>query len=215
MNKIKILLVDDQVLFYSGLKTILDLESDLQVIGTAADGREAVHLADRLKPDIILLDIRMPGMDGVMCVKAIRENHPDIRILMLTTFNDDEYILDALANGANGYLLKDIEVGKLVEAIHDAMAGKMILPSDVAGKLAAGINKIKQVKPAARLLELFSDRELEVARMMVQGFTNRQISSALYISEGTVRNYISVIYDKLNRHDRTQAVLYLKENGIN
>ncbi len=215
MSKVKILLVDDQVLFYSGLKTILDLESDLQVIGTAADGREAVHLADRLKPDIILLDIRMPGMDGVMCVKAIRENHPDIRILMLTTFNDDEYILDALANGANGYLLKDIEVGKLVEAIHDAMAGKMILPSDVAGKLAAGINKIKQAKPAARLLELFSDRELEVARMMVQGFTNRQISSALYISEGTVRNYISVIYDKLDRHDRTQAVLYLKENGIN
>ena len=215
MSKVKILLVDDQVLFYSGLKTILDLESDLQVIGTAADGREAVHLADRLKPDIILLDIRMPGMDGVMCVKAIRENHPDIRILMLTTFNDDEYILDALANGANGYLLKDIEVGKLVEAIHDAMAGKMILPSDVAGKLAAGINKIKQAKPAARLLELFSDRELEVARMMVQGFTNRQISSALYISEGTVRNYIRAIYDYRDRHDRTQAVLYLKENGIN
>ncbi|MBP7176948.1 MAG: response regulator transcription factor [Thermoclostridium sp.] len=215
MDKIKILLVDDQVLFYSGLKTILDLESDLQVIGTAADGREAVRLADRLRPDIILLDIRMPGMDGVMCVKAIRENHPDIKLLMLTTFNDDEYILDALANGANGYLLKDIEVGKLVEAIHDAMAGKMILPSDVAGKLAAGINKIKQVKPAAGLLELLSDRELEVARMMVQGFSNRQISSALYISEGTVRNYISVIYDKLDRHDRTQAVLYLKEIGIN
>ena len=213
MSKVKILLVDDQVLFYSGLKTILDLESDLQVIGTAADGREAVHLADRLKPDIILLDIRMPGMDGVMCVKAIRENHPDIRILMLTTFNDDEYILDALANGANGYLLKDIEVGKLVEAIHDAMAGKMILPSDVAGKLAAGINKIKQAKPAARLLELFSDRELEVARMMVQGFTNRQFPSC--ISLKNCRTILVLIYDKLDRHDRTQAVLYLKENGIN
>jgi DNA-binding NarL/FixJ family response regulator len=214
MNRIKILLVDDQKLFYSGLKTVLDLDSELQVVGAADHGEEAVYLADTLRPDIILMDIRMPGMNGVQCVKAIKEKHPEMKILMLTTFNDDDYILDALANGANGYLLKDIEVEKLIEAIHDAMAGKMILPSDVAEKLAAGINRIKQSKSSSDLSELLSERELEIARMMAQGFTNRQISSALYISDGTVRNYISLIYDKLDRHDRTQAVLFLKENGI-
>lgn len=214
MKKIRILLVDDQKLFHNGLKTVLDLENDLEVVGTADNGQEAVTLAETLKPDIILLDIRMPGMNGVLCVKAIKKEHPAIKILMLTTFDDEEYILDALANGANGYLLKDIEMDTLLEAIHDACDGKMILPSGVAEKLAFALNKLRIPQPSPKLLDLLSDREQEIARMMVQGFTNRQISSALYISEGTVRNYISTIYDKIDHHDRIQAVLFLKDNGF-
>ncbi|MDD4295918.1 MAG: response regulator transcription factor [Ruminiclostridium sp.] len=214
MKKIRILLADDQKLFYSGLKTVLDLEKDLEVVGTAENGEEVITMAASLNPDVILLDIRMPVMNGVQCIKTIKSMLHEVKIIMLTTFDDEAYILDALANGANGYLLKDIEVEKLLEAIHDVYADKMIIPPDVAEKLAFALSRIKTAPPSSKLFSELSEREREIARMMVQGFTSRQISSALYISEGTVRNYISTIYDKIEIHDRTKAVLFLKENGI-
>lgn len=216
MENIRILIADDQTLMRDSLKTILDLEKGFEVIGTAADGEEAVRMVDNLSPDVLLLDIRMPVMDGVECIKAIRRKYRDMKVIMLTTFNDEEYIMEALANGANGYLLKDIEIDKLVESIRDAVSGKMIIPPTVAAKLAEGLSKINSWRngPEKDLLPGLSERELEIAGMMVQGFTNKQISSALYISEGTVRNYISGIYNKIGISDRTKAVLYLKEHGV-
>ncbi len=214
MKKIRILLADDQTLFRNGLETVLGLEEDLEVVATAENGEKALSLTDAKQPDVILLDIRMPGMNGVDCVKAIKRDYPRIKVLMLTTFNDEEYILEALANGANGYVLKDIEMDRLTEAIRDAFAGKMIIPPGVAEKLAGALTRMKIPDAAVDKLSDFTSRELEIARMMVQGFTNRQISSALYISEGTIRNYISTIYDKIGIHDRTQAVLFFKETGL-
>lgn len=217
-NKIKILIVDDQTLMRDGLKTVLSLEKDFNVAGTASNGLEAICMVDKLNPDVVLLDIRMPEMDGVTCIKKIKLNHPNTKVIMLTTFNDEEYIIDALANGASGYFLKDIDMEKLIRAIRDCVEGRTIIPQEVALKLAEGLTKISS---SARRKDIsqaeldLTERELEICSMMVQGFTNSQISMMIHISEGTVRNYISNIYSKLGISDRTQAVLYLKEHGIN
>jgi DNA-binding NarL/FixJ family response regulator len=211
---VNIMIVDDQSLFRDGLKTVLDLEKNINVIATAANGKETLLSLDSTElPDLILLDIRMPEMDGVETVKRIKQVHPEIKILMLTTFNDEEYVMEALANGANGYVLKDIEIEKLVEAIDDAMGGKMVLPSSVAAKLAEGLHKIIPSK-SSPFLAVLSDREKEIATMLTQGFSNKQIAMALFISEGTVRNYISTIYSKIGVNDRTNAVLLLKNQGL-
>lgn len=218
MKKIRILIADDQSLIRDGLKTVLSLEHDLEVVGTARNGMEACRMAEVLYPDVLLLDIRMPEMGGVECIKIVKKKCPRTKVIILTTFNDDEYIIEALANEASGYILKDIEMERLVEAIHDAVQGKMIILSEVAAKLAQGLSKMsarkREEENTSCDLEL-SEREMEIARMMVQGFTNRQISSALYMSEGTVRNYISNIYSKIGIGDRTQAVLFMKDHGIN
>ncbi len=211
---VNIMIVDDQTLFKDGLRTVLDLEKNINVMATASNGKEAIFSINPTNlPDLILLDIRMPEMDGVETVKEIKRTYPAIKVLMLTTFNDEEYVMEALANGANGYVLKDMEVEKLLEAIDDAIHGKMVLPSLVAAKLAQGLHKIVPQKPGPVLAEL-SDREKEIAIMLTQGFSNKQIALALFISEGTVRNYISTIYSKIGVNDRTNAVLLLKNQGL-
>jgi DNA-binding NarL/FixJ family response regulator len=216
MDQIRVLIADDQALMRDGLKNILDLERDMKVVATAVNGLEASDMAEILNPDVILMDIRMPLMNGVESVKIIKEKCPQSKVIMLTTFNDEEYIIDALASGASGYMLKDTEIDKLTEAIRDAFNGKMIIPPTVASKLAEGLSKMTSRKKEENLSGTlnFSERELEIAGMLVQGFTNRQISSALFISEGTVRNYISGIYAKIGVGDRTNAVLYLKDQGV-
>ncbi|WP_371363533.1 Transcriptional regulatory protein LnrK [Sporomusa rhizae] len=207
---VNIMIVDDQLLFREGLKTVLNLEESINIISAVASGKEALSLLNPIAlPDLVLLDIRMAEMDGVETVKQIKQTYPEIKVLMLTTFNDEEYIMEALANGANGYVLKDIEIEKLVEAIHDAIGEKMILPPSVAAKLAQGLLKITPKKPSSTLAEL-SEREKEIATMLTQGFSNKQIAMGLFISEGTVRNYISNIYSKIGVNDRTNAVLLLK-----
>jgi DNA-binding NarL/FixJ family response regulator len=211
---VNIMIVDDQTLFRDGLKTVLDLEKNISVIATAANGQEALlSLNPSALPDLILLDIRMPEMDGVEAVKRIKQIYPEIKVLMLTTFNDEEYVIEALANGANGYVLKDMEIEKLVEAIDDVVNGKMVLPPSVAAKLAEGLHKIVPPKTSPALAEL-SEREKEIATMLTQGFSNKQIAMALFISDGTVRNYISNIYSKIGVEDRTNAVLLLKNQGL-
>jgi DNA-binding NarL/FixJ family response regulator len=216
MKQIKLLIVDDQTLMRDGLKSVLSLEKDFIVIGTAANGVEAIKIIEKSVPDVVLLDIRMPEMDGVTCIKNIKRVHPDMKVIMLTTFNDEEYIIEALANGASGYFLKDIEMEKLISSIRDCAEGKTIIPHDVAIKLAEGLSRISagRKKENERIDLDLTERELELCTMMVQGFTNKQISMMIHISEGTVRNYISNIYNKLGISDRTQAVLYLKEHGI-
>ena len=211
---INVMIVDDQPLFRDGLKSVLDLEESINVTALAANGKEALSLLkSNILPDLVLLDIRMPEMDGVDTVKHIKQTHPEIKVLMLTTFNDEEYVIEALANGANGYVLKDIEIEKLVEAIDDAIDEKMVLPPSVAAQLAQGLHKITPKKPSMALAEL-SEREKEIAIMLTQGFSNKQIAMALFISEGTTRNYISSIYSKIGVNDRANAVLFLKNQGL-
>lgn len=210
---IRIVIADDQALIRDGMKTILDLEEDIEVIGTAGNGVEAFEAVKRLNPDILLLDIRMPVMGGVECVREVKRICTITKIIMLTTFNDDEYIINAIAAGACGYLLKDMEVAELIEAIHDAFAGKMVMPPKVISKLSEGLSKVIKEKNEHVVVDQFgfSDREKEIAKMMAQGFSNKQMSTILYLSDGTLRNYISSIYSKIEIKDRTQAVLYLRE----
>ena len=213
MNPIRILVADDQTLMRDGLKTILELEDDMEVAGMAENGMQAYEMAGRLHPDLVLMDIRMPVMDGVESTRLIKKEYPSIVVIMLTTFDDDEYIIQALRFGANGYLLKDIQGNKLIEAVRDSVTGSMLIPSNIAVKLAA---RLSCMSPQQNLQDKgsipeFSEREMEIVRLMVKGYNNRQIASALYITEGTAKNYISSIYSKIGTNDRTNAVILLKE----
>lgn len=226
MDKIKVIIADDQALMRDGLKMLLNMEDDIEVIGTAKDGRESVSLVDELNPDLVLMDIRMPNMSGVEATRIIKERYPGIIVLALTTFNDEEYIIDILNYGAKGYLLKDMDSEKLSQSIRDAFNGNLIMPSEVAVKLAQNIlknnNKNELGEPSYipspvmnRMKAEFelTQRELEIAAMLAQGFTNKQIASALYISEGTVKNNVSTIYSKIGISDRTAAAIFLKSKS--
>lgn len=212
-----ILIADDQTLMRDGLETILQLEDDMDVVATAENGEEACALALRHKPDLVLMDIRMPVMNGIEAVKKLRQEAPGIKVLMLTTFDEDDYIIEALANGAIGFLLKDIQSDKLLQAIRDAARGEMMLPAGIAAKLAARLASPMPGKSASMRARgrtdgpKFTDREQSIIALMVEGRTNREIAAQLFMSEGTVKNYVSTIYDKIGTNDRTQAVIWLKE----
>ncbi len=209
---IKVMLVDDQIILAEGIKSVLETSDDIKVVGVAADGAEAVESAASLKPDVVLMDIRMPNMNGVAATKKIKETLPDCKIIILTTFDDSDYILSAINNGASGYLLKDIGSTALIDAIRNAYAGDTILPSKIAKKITdaaimVSSNREVKLKHAFGL----SDREAGIAMMLVEGFTNRQIASALKLTDGTSRNYISAIYLKLGVENRTSAIAKIKD----
>lgn len=209
---IKVLLVDDQVILAEGIKSVLETCSDFSVIGIACDRAEAVDMCLKNKPDVVLMDIRMPNMNGVAATKRIKEIDDDIKVLILTTFDDSDYILSAINNGASGYLLKDIGATALVDAIKNAYAGDTILPSKIAKKItdaAKMVSSDKEIK--LKKAFGFSDREVEIAVMLSDGFTNRQIASCLKLSDGTARNYISAIYLKLGVENRSAAIVKLKD----
>ncbi|WP_245954761.1 response regulator transcription factor [Paenibacillus flagellatus] len=215
---IRIMIADDQTLMRDGLLTILGLQDDMHVVGLAKDGEEAFRMAQALAPQLVLMDIRMPVMNGIECTKRIKAELPDTVILILTTFDDDDYIIDALAGGAAGFLLKDIPGEKLAQAIRDAVKGEFLLPSRIAAKLASrlsGANAAAQaLKGVARVRTegvKLSDKESAVARLMLENRTNREIAGTLYMSEGTVKNYVSSIYGKIGTNDRTLAVMTLKD----
>lgn len=208
---IKVLLVDDQQILAEGIRSVLETSDEITVLGIASDGACAVEECERLKPDVVLMDIRMPNMNGVVATKRIKEIDENIKIVILTTFDDSDYILSAINNGASGYLLKDIGATALVDAVKNAYAGDTILPAKIAKKItdaAAMISSDKEYK----LKKAFnlSEREVEIALMLFDGFTNRQIASALKLSDGTARNYISTIYLKLGVDSRTAAVEKIK-----
>jgi DNA-binding NarL/FixJ family response regulator len=220
MDKIRVLIADDQTLMRDGLKTILELEENIEIVALAKDGVEAIRLCAETRPQVVLMDIRMPNMDGVQCTKLIKDTFPSIVILILTTFDDEEYIVKALSNGASGYILKDIEGDGLIKAVQDAYKGNFILPSKIAIVLAGKISKdySKDTKNTAKVNESkllcsfgLSEKEIEIAKMLAQGFTNKQIASALYISGGTVKNYVSNLYSKIGISDRTSAAIYIKD----
>lgn len=210
--KIKVMIVDDQVILSEGIRSVLATSDELDVVGMAHDGQEALDImAAGNIPDVVLLDIRMPGMNGVVATGEIKKRYPDVKVLVLTTFDDSDYILSALNNGACGYLLKDIGATALIEAIRNAYEGDTILPAKIARKItdaAKMVTSDREIK--LRRTFGFSDREVEIALMIYEGFNNRQIASALNLSDGTSRNYISSIYMKLGCDGRADAIAKMK-----
>ncbi|MDE6274173.1 MAG: response regulator transcription factor [Clostridiales bacterium] len=210
--KIKVLLADDQTILADGIRSVLTSCPDFEVVGIAADGVEAVELSDKLLPDVILMDIRMPNMNGVIATQEIKRRRPDVKILILTTFDDSDYILNAINNGASGYLLKDTSATALIDAIKNAYAGDTILPAKIAKRIADAARMVSNDREIKLKRQFgFSDREVEIAIMLYEGFTNKQIANALKLSDGTARNYISSIYVKMNCDNRTEAVKLMKE----
>lgn len=213
MEPIRLLIVDDQRLMRQGLRTLLELEPDLQVVGEAEDGLAALEAYASLLPDVVLMDIRMPRMDGVEAIQRLHQRWPQTRVIILTTFDDDAYVFDGLRAGALGYLLKDVSGAELAEAIRKVAGGGALIEPSVARKVLAEFARLAEpVQPSIeRLPEPLSERELEILKLLAQGANNKQIASQLYLAEGTVKNYISAILSKLGVDDRTQAALRAKE----
>ncbi len=216
METIRLLIVDDQRLMREGLRTLLELESDLLVAGEAGDGQEALQKYASLQPDVVLMDIRMPVLDGVEATRRLRLDYPHARVIILTTFDDDAYVFDGLRAGALGYLLKDVSGDELAEAIRQVAKGGALIEPSVARKVLAEFARLPQPvgQAGSDQSHSLSERELEILKLLAQGASNRQIASQLFLAEGTVKNYISNILDKLGVEDRTQAALRARELGI-
>ncbi|MDQ2906155.1 MAG: response regulator transcription factor [Chloroflexota bacterium] len=231
-HTVSVLVVDDQRLMRDGIASLLEIQDAITVVGTASNGQEAIEKAASLRPDVILMDVRMPVMDGVVATRQIRREVPSCRILMLTTFDDEAYIIDALRAGASGYLLKDLPAPDLASAVQAVYKGIYQLDPGVANKVIASLSRQQAVDsarqssvvlpvssatsnaetPSPRPAEL-TGREVEVLRLIAKGATNREIAEHLVISEGTVKNHISNILSRLGLRDRTQAAIYARESG--
>jgi DNA-binding NarL/FixJ family response regulator len=229
---VRVLIVDDQQLMREGIASLLKIQDGLEIVGTAANGQEALEQAMSQQPDVILMDVRMPMLDGVAATEQIHRQLPDCKILMLTTFNDDAYVLEALQVGASGYLLKDLPARDLAQAIQAVHRGIYQLDPTVADHLKALLSRSQETREDSQtegvpfvqvagasvsnpfgLAEL-TERELEVLRLIAKGATNREIAEELVISEGTVKNHISNILGRLKVRDRTQAAIYARDHGL-
>jgi len=222
-NAVRVLLVDDQRLIRDGLRLLLELEDGLEVAGEAENGAAALEVYPNVQPDVVLMDIRMPVLDGVEATRRLLERWPRARVVILTTFDDDNYIFDALRAGALGYLLKDVSGPELAAAVREVARGGALIQPSVARKVLAEFSRLTPAKPAAGaaptsapapLAEALSSREQEVLQGITRGLTNKEIALRLNLTEGTVKNYISVIFQKLGVQDRTQAALKAREMGI-
>lgn len=226
------MITDDQRLMREGLKTILDLEDDLTVVQLCENGKDTLEKLPSVRPDVILMDIRMPIMDGVECTRIIKQQYPEVKILILTTFDDYEFIIDALKNGAVGYILKDLSSEKLVSSIRDAYKGNSIMQPEIAAKVISHISEsinysdFKSMNKDSQEISIISkevntklkltNREREILNLVGEGMSNTEIAKKLYISVGTVKNYISNLYSKLEVEDRSKLTLYaIKENSSN
>ena len=202
---IRLLLVDDQSIVREGLSSLLQTQPDLEVVGEAENGQVAVELAIALKPDVILMDIRMPIMDGIAAIRILQQQAPAIKILVLTTFDDDLYITQAIAHGAQGYLLKDTPSAELAQAIRSVNKGYSHIGP---GLLAKAVNSGVVSKPLPAELEQLTAREKEVLQLIAAGYSNKEIATELYITERTVKNHVNSILRSLNLRDRTQAAIF-------
>lgn len=209
---VRILLVEDQAIVRNGLKMILEQDEALSVVAEASNGIEALTLLEQQSIDLVLLDIRMPEMNGIEATKHIRSRFPTMKILILTTFDDEEYAYQTLKDGANGFLVKSSEPKKLIASIHSVFAGGMVLQEEVAAKLVPKLlqQTIKQEEPSTNL----TARELEIARFIGEGKTNKEIAQELFLSVGTVKNHITHILNELQLRDRTQLAIYAVRNGL-
>ncbi len=208
-HPVRVLLVDDQSLFREALATLLGTRTEVQVVGEAGDGVQALRVCEVLRPDVVLMDLHMPVLDGIAATRRLRVEQPEVRVLALTTFDDDEDVFEALRAGALGYLLKDVSSDRLVEALLAAARGESVLQPSVAAKVVA---RLAQLDAASRsrpqpLVVPLSDRELDVLRLLADGRSNREIAGELFLAEGTVKNHVTNVLAKLGARDRTQAAL--------
>jgi DNA-binding NarL/FixJ family response regulator len=192
---------------------LLKLEPDIEVVGTAEDGDEVVAMVAKKEPDLVLMDLKMPVLNGVEATRQIRTKHPDVKVLVLTTYDDDEWVFDAVKAGASGYLLKDTPRDELVKAIRGTVTGKTYVDPSVAGKVLEQVSS-HQTQPATLITSKLTEREIEVLRLIAKGLSNTDISGRLFLSEGTVRNHVSAILAKLGVSDRTQAAVIAIQHGL-
>lgn len=215
MASIRVFIAEDQTLMRQGLRTILELEDGFEVVGEAADGQAAVERALSLRPDIILMDVQMPRMNGVLATAAITAALPATRVMILTTFDYDEYVFDGIKAGARGYLLKDTPASDLLAAMRRVYAGESLIQPSIAARLITEFSQRTTLpKPRAPEYEPISEREREVLRLLADGLSNREIATRLMLAEGTVKNHVSTILDKLHAANRTQAARVARERGL-
>lgn len=215
-SKIRILLVDDQRLMRDGLRTLLEMENDLEVAGEAENGQIAIDLDESLRPDVILMDIRMPFMDGVEATRRLVMRRPETKVVILTTFDDEAYIFDGLRAGALGYLLKDVSGVELAEAVRQVAQGGALMQPSVARKVLAEFNRMtpNSYYQQTTIPDPLTGREEEILLWLSKGLSNKDIAQKLHLTEGTVKNYVTTILQKLGVQDRTQAALRAREMGI-
>lgn len=209
----KVIICDDQAIIRDGLEMLLKLEKDIDVAGQAQDGAEAVELVDKTRPDLVLMDLKMPGLNGIEATRQIRARFPQVKVLVLTTYDDDEWVFDAIRAGASGYLLKDTPREEVIKAVKGTAAGKTFVDPSVAGKLLHQVAG-KQGQPSSLLTTKLTEREVDVLRLIARGFNNADIAGRLHLSEGTVRNHVSAIFTKLEVADRTQAAVIAIQHGL-
>jgi DNA-binding NarL/FixJ family response regulator len=217
---IRVLITDDQDIVRQGLSVILSHQPGLEVAGLAANGREAVRLVGQVQPDVALMDLKMPEMNGVLATRTIVSRYPQTKVVVLTTYDTDEWVFDAIRAGASGYLLKDSTSTEIVQAIRGTVAGEVHIDPAIASKVLAEFNRLTQSRPApaypdeALTMALLTERERTVLQEMAQGKSNREIAETLFLAEGTVKNYVSAIISKLQANDRTQAAILALKRGL-
>ena len=209
----QVIICDDQALIRDGLEMLLSLDKDIDVVGQARDGAEALELVAQHQPDLVLMDLKMPGMNGIEATRQIRARHPAVKVLVLTTYDDDEWVFDAIRAGASGYLLKDTPREEVIKAVKGTVVGKSYVDPAVAGKLLGQVAD-RQTQPATLITDQLTEREVDVLRLLARGLTNADIAARLHLSEGTVRNHVSAILAKLNVSDRTQAAVIAIQHGL-
>lgn len=209
---IKVLVADDQELIRESLQIVINSKPGLTVTDVAANGQEVIKCVRRERPDVILMDVRMPKMDGVQCTKIIKENYPEIKIIILTTFDDDEFVFNALKYGASGYLLKGVSMDELVVAINTVYSGKAMINPDIATKVLRLFSQMAQsnfaIQVSGKEVEKLTKTEWKIIAQVEKGASNKEIADLLKLSEGTVRNYLSSILNKLDLRDRTQLAIW-------
>ncbi|GEP64811.1 DNA-binding response regulator [Clostridium beijerinckii] len=215
---INVVLVDDQQIVREGLKIILSLDNEINILKEAENGKQLLKILQEIQPDIILMDIRMPFMNGVEATKIVKEKYNNIKVIILTTFNEDEYVLQGIRNGADGYILKDARSHDIIKAIKAAYNGDILLDPAVTTKLIRAFNSMSIDKQNPRIinkqkkkLELLTQREMDVAKLVAQGNSNKDICHTLFLTEGTVKNYLTNIFEKLELSSRTELALFINQ----
>jgi len=211
MNRIKILIADDHPVVREGLSTMLERQEDMEVLGAATDGAAAVQMCEQLRPDVVLMDLRMPELDGVQAMRQIAERQPSIRFIVLTTYDNDDYIFKGIEAGARAYLLKDSPREELFKAIRAVYKGESLIQPSIASKV---LDRFATLSRQSQPPELLSEREMEVLRLMATGAANKTIAAQLFISESTVKTHVQSIFQKLDVNDRTEAVTNALQRGI-